>query len=109
MSQLRSISNGSRPISSRANCPCTSAAPPAPPLPRPVTPLSVPTSTVNPPGAPFMNSDRSALYSGYTDIGLATSTPVVDHDPGAGVYLGRGLLALGIGRASCSQRLSVAV
>src|SRR5450759_1758865 len=87
MSQLRSISNGSRPHSIRPDCPCTSAAPPAPPLPRPVTPLSVPTSTVNPPGAPFMNSDRSALYSGYTDIGFATSTPVVDHDPGVGVYL----------------------
>jgi hypothetical protein len=34
------------------------------------------------------------LYSGYTDIGLATSTPVVDHDPGAGVYVGRGRLGL---------------
>src|SRR5437867_7274607 len=94
MSQLRSISNGSRPISSRANCPSTSAAPPRPPLPKPVTPLSVPISTVNPPGAPSMNSDRLALYSGYIDIGLATSTPVVDHDRGAGAYLDRGRLAL---------------
>ncbi len=30
------------------------------------------------------NSERSALYSWYSDIGLATSTPVVDQDPGAG-------------------------
>ena len=29
------------------------------------------------------------------DIGLATSTPPVDHDPGAGVYSGRGFRGLG--------------
>src|SRR4051812_41042716 len=32
--------------------------------------------------------ERVALYSGYTDMGLATSTSVVDHEPGAGVYAG---------------------
>jgi hypothetical protein len=37
-----------------------------------------------------MNNDLVALYLGYIDIGFATSTPRVDHEPGAGVYEGSG-------------------
>ena len=66
MSQMRSTLNGSSPTSSFTRCCSTTAPPPAPPVPYPVTPLSVEISTVNPssfPGSGFHN-DRVALYSG---------------------------------------------
>src|ERR1039458_7244766 len=61
----------------------------------PLTPLSVPTSTALGPKSSATNRLLSALYSGSIAIGFATKDPPVDHDPGAGWYLGRGRFGRG--------------
>src|SRR6185312_1553237 len=94
ISQSCSILKGFFPSSRLTRCCSTTMPPAAPPVPYPFTPWSVDISTVNPPSLPGsgFHNDLVALYSGYLDIGFATSTPPVDHDPGAGVYEGTGRL-----------------